>query len=127
MPTPAQIVVSGTPNTSQLGVGAIAGNTVTIGGLTLAPNQPGWSLVSSQGGPGYVSGVWQLGSDAAPGVMPAQGAFYRSGSGGSGGGISGEDNTANGVLSTSRPFQLSKTGGLLLGLIATLMLTDKDR
>ena len=126
MSTPAaQIVATGTPVTNRLGVGAVAGNTVTFGGYTLAPNQPGWRLSSSTGGPGFVSGTWQFGvqSDAG-GTRPAQGAFYRSASGGEGGGGGGgyyDEYTEAPQASLG----LSKMGWILLGLIATLLLTDR--
>ena len=127
MSTPAaQIVATGTPNTSQLGVGAVAGNTVTIGGVTLAPNQPGWTLVSSQGGPGSVSGTWQYGVAQAAQDLPVQGAFYRSGSGAGGGGGGGEDeglfDFASGDSANS---QLTGMGWALVAFIATLLLTKK--
>lgn len=132
MPIPAtQIVNSGTPITNVLGVGAVAGNVVTIGGVALGPNQPGWALISSQGGPGFVNGQWQYGS-SNPAVAPAQGAFYRSGSGaGSGGGSGGSENEGLPELPgkgfTAGGYRITKTGWILIGLIATLLLTDKGK
>jgi len=129
MPIPApQITVTGTPITSSLGVGAVAGNAITISGLTIGPSQPGWGLVSSEGGPGYVSGRWQY-NTAQPGIMPAQGTFYRSGpgAGGGSGGDGSEDVIGNTVDTLRTQFQLTRVGWLVLGLIATLMLTDKEK
>lgn len=129
MSTPAaQITTSGTPITSQPGTGAVAGNAITISGLTLAPSGPGWVLVSSQGGPGQVSGTWQYGSIAQPGMYPAQGAFYRSGRGGTGGG-GGDNDTDIYAMPDLQPsgFQLTNAGWLLIGLIATLLLTGKGK
>lgn len=130
MPTPTgQIAVSGTPNTSQQGTGAVAGNAITIGGLTLAPNQPGWTLIQSVGGQGFVGGTWKYSSNVQPQALPVQGAFYRSGTGGSGGG-GGSGDSEVGFYEQGTPpqnFQLSKTGWLILGLLTTLLLTDKKR
>lgn len=127
MPTPAaQIITSGTPVTNQLGVGAIAGNAVTIGGLSLAPNQPGFTLVSSKGGPGFVAGTWQLGPTLTGGDLPAQGAFYRSGSGGSGGGGGNEETDFSTMESSRNGAAMTKTGWIVIGLIAAFLLTEKD-
>lgn len=129
MSTPAaQIVASGTPVTNQPGTGAVSGNAITMAGLSLAPNQPGWTLVSSQGGPGVVSGTWQFGLTAQPGAFPAQGAFYRSGTGGSGGG--GGEGDSEIYSEPGRPApgsRITRTGWILIGLLATLLLTDKGK
>lgn len=125
MSTPAaQIITSGTPVTSQLGTGAVAGNAVTIGGLTLAPNQPGWRLSTSQGGPGFVSGTWQYGAPQVIRDYPAQGARYRSSTGGAGSGGSYEDDAEP---ASQAGFQLTGTGWLIIGLLATLILTGKGK
>lgn len=130
MPAPAaQIVASGTPVTNQLGVGAVAGNAITMAGLTLAPSQPGWQLVSSQGGPGAVSGTWQFGTTAKSGELPVQGAFYRS-AGGAGSGDGGGGDSNEGFTTDESPggsVRLSKTGWVLLGILVTLILTDKSK
>ncbi len=126
MPIPAtQIVSSGTPITNQLGVGAVSGNAIAIGGLTYGPNQPGWNLIASQGGPGFVTGTWQYGAGETARTLPAQGAFYRSGSGAGGGG-NDEDLLPEAFSNTSAQ-GITKAGWVIIGLIATLLLTDKGR
>lgn len=149
-PATYQVTAAGRPTQTQVGLipssspyafyqqvpvnalaqGGIAGNLLTFGGLTLGPDSSGWSLVSGQGGPGYVSGTWQYGSDAH-GNAPAQGAFYRSGTGGaggSGGGGEAEIEYGSEVYSNTQSQPgLGKAGWIILGLIATLILTDRGR
>lgn len=127
MSTPAaQIVATGTPITTRLGTGAVVGNTVTFGGYTLGPNQPGWTLTSSTGGPGFVTGTWRSGAaGSVPEVLPAQGAFYRSGRTGAGSGGGDYEGEYAEVPMQTQSFRLSKGGWILLGLVATLLIKGK--
>ena len=125
---PTQIAITGTPITSQLGVGALApgGNAVTISGLTLQPNQPGWHLTSWTGGPGEVSGAWQYGSASASAQRgDATGPGAQGGAQGSGGGGVGGDGYANYLPPGQSGGGISKTGWALLVLAAVLILKDK--
>lgn len=92
-PSSSAIVVTGTPITSSLGVGAVQGNTLTISGLTLQPSAPGWRLSQSDVGEGFAHGVWSFGP--VPVVAPRSGItdvpgltsrVTKSGGGGGGGG-----------------------------------------
>ena len=136
MPIPAtSIVVSGTPNTSQLGVGGTAGNALTYAGLTLQPNQPGWSLTSSQGGPGFVSGTWGYGpssnrpggggGETRAGYDSPAGGYY--GGGGGGGSLAETLGLEDPSGSQSQAPAISRSGWLFLGLIALILLGDKKR
>jgi hypothetical protein len=124
---PPGFTVTGTPITNTLGIGGVSGNALTIGGLSLQPSAPGFNLLSSEGGPGFVSGVWQsglFGTSAARGfgitgnAPGPSGSNDRGGAGGIGGNgfVGSEETQAQGI---------STTGYLLLGLIAYLLLKGK--
>jgi len=125
---PATIQITGTPITSQLGVGTAQGNALQISGLTLQPNAPGWTLTDWMGGPGSVSGTWIATSGAERsgggtvkgGVAPGPQGGDGSG-GGSGGGAIGllDDSPAP---ATGR---LSRTEWLFLILVGALLLKGK--
>lgn len=130
MPIPGgSIAVTGTPVTTQLGTGGVSGNALTIGGLSIAPLMAGWGLQSWQGGPGFVSGMWGYSSGSGrPGGgggvgRAGSGARTYYGGGGGGGGDLGADYLSDEIAPMSTG--LSKTGWLLLGLIALTLLKDK--
>lgn len=124
---PGTIQITGTPITSQLGVGGVQGNALTLGGLSIAPLMAGWGLESWQGGPGNVSGTWRYSSGQAHtggtvrgGIAPGPQGGDGSG-GGSGGGAMGllDDNPAP---ATGR---LGRTEWLFLILVGALLLKGK--
>jgi hypothetical protein len=125
MPIPAGFNVTGTPITNVQGVGGSSGNAITISGLSIQPGQPGFSLTSFEGGPGFVSGRWTSGpfaTIAARGGMPdTPGWTGQPGtSGGGGGGMVYDEESAQFIEGQSGRLTLAGWAALALFAVAAL-------